>query len=86
MSKLNARLSAFRPAFLGATLLLAFMAMTSSARAAGCTAGSTRVIVTNIACCQTGVRVTKQNQTCSGGVWVNNGNSYCAPNSICAAP
>jgi hypothetical protein len=85
MSRINARLSAVRPALLGVALLLTMIAMISPAFAA-CTPGATRTIISNIACCQpTGAWATKQNQVCnSSGVWVNSGNSYCAPVSACA--
>jgi P pilus assembly chaperone PapD len=79
-------MSKMRPALLAVALLLTVIAMISPARAA-CTPGTTRVIISNIACCAPApaVRVTKQNQTCnSSGVWVNSGSSYCANNNVCA--
>lgn len=87
MSRMNARITAVRPAMLAIALLLAAIATISPAMAA-CSSGSTRTIVTNIACCAPApqVKVTKQNQVCSGGVWVNSGNSYCGSNSACATP
>jgi len=85
MSRMNARLSAARPAFLVLALLLTVVAMISPAFAA-CTPGSTQTIISNIACCQpTGAWATKQKQVCnSSGVWVNSGSSFCAPVSACA--
>ena len=85
MSKLNGHLSVVRPALLGVALLLTLAAMITPA-IAGCVPGSTRVIISNIACCAyPQVKVTKQNQVCnSSGLWVNNGSSYCATYNTCA--
>ena len=85
MSKLNARLSVVRPALLGVALLLTLASMIPPAMAA-CTPGSSRTIISNIACCAyPDVKVTKQRQVCnSSGVWVNSGSSFCSPHNVCA--
>ena len=86
MSKMNARLSAVRPALLVVALLLTMIAMISPA-VASCTPGEKRTIITNNECCgaPTPPKVTKQNQVCnSSGVWVSYGSPYCIFNSVCA--
>ncbi len=85
MSKMNARLSVVRPAILAVALLLTVIATISPA-AAACVNGTTRTIIANILCCGSypPAKVTKQNQKCIGGVWVNQGGTYCASHSTCA--
>jgi len=87
MSKLNARLSTVRPAFLALALILALIATLSPAFAA-CTSGATRTIILDPTCCKPiaqGAYATKQNQICnSNGIWLNSGSSYCGKVSSCA--
>ena len=85
MSRINARLSAFRPALLALALLLTVIATLSPAFAA-CTPGAFRSIIVDPQCCRSsGAWATKQNQTCnSSGVWVNSGSTYCGAVSACA--
>ena len=78
-------LSLYRIALLALALLLTGLGMLPKATA-GCTYGQTRTIIVSIECCNYPLAyVTKQHQVCcADGVWMNDGNPYCAPNSVCA--